>query len=97
MLKLVSLSALAAAAVVAALSPAPVSAASMPTNLGHISVSRPMNNFGSGNVITSYQVFAPNTFHGPAGPKYQKKWVCGPIVNWDGTPHCHWVDIQRTP
>jgi hypothetical protein len=32
--------------------------------------------------------------HGHAGttkgPK-QKRWVCGPIVNYDGTKHCHWV------
>jgi hypothetical protein len=21
----------------------------------------------------------------------QRRWVCGPIVNYDGSPHCHWV------
>ena len=24
------------------------------------------------------------------GPK-QRRWVCGPIVNWDGSRHCHWT------
>ena len=37
---------------------------------------------------------SPNTTTGQTihqGPK-QRRWVCGPIVNWDGSPHCHWVD-----
>jgi hypothetical protein len=44
------------------------------TDIGRTHVSMP-NYYASSNI--------PNV------PK-QRKWVCGPIVNWDGTPHCHW-------
>ena len=62
MLKLASLSAL-AAAVLATAASSPLSAAQM-TNLGHISVGRPMNNFSTNNIGASNQYFTPNT-HGP--------------------------------
>ena len=65
MLKLVFLSAL-AAAVVATVAGSSTSAASLPTNLstGHIAVSRPTNNFDNTNIGASNQYFTPNG-HGP--------------------------------
>jgi len=85
MLKLTAL----ACAVLAAASLSPASAAPLTNNLsvGHVTITRP----GNANIATSNRIFTPNV---PQGPKYKpavKKWVCGPIVNWDGSPHCHWV------
>jgi hypothetical protein len=86
MLRLLSIAALASAAVVAAFANSPASAASVT-----------INNVGAGarvNAITGRR-FAPSTpvinIQTPRqGPK-QRRWVCGPIVNYDGTPHCHWT------
>ncbi len=41
-------------------------------------------NAGGGDQIESSRGSSRDT------PK-QRRWVCGPIVNWDGSPHCHWV------
>ena len=93
MLKVVSLSALCCAAIVATVSLA--SAAPLTNNVaGHVAPPRPMNNFGANNIGASNQYFTPNSAHGHNGPKLKppvKVWVCGPIVNWDGSKHCHWV------
>jgi hypothetical protein len=92
MLKLLSASALALAAVLAATVSSPVSAAPLSNNVsvGHVAPPRPMNNFGANNIGASNQYFTPNG-HGPKLKPMVKKWVCGPIVNYDGSPHCHWV------
>jgi hypothetical protein len=87
MLKRLSLTAVASLTMLAATLASPVTAAQINVNTGHInSVGR------SGDVGRINGDFArgePN-FATPKTPK-QRKWVCGPIVNWDGTPHCHWT------
>jgi hypothetical protein len=90
MLKTVSLTALVAAAMLAAVV-SPVSAASLTNNVaaGHISAPR-VNNVSPNNIGASNQYFTPNG-HGPKLKPPVKVWVCGPIVNWDGSKHCHWV------
>jgi hypothetical protein len=86
MLKLLSVSAVASVTVLAAALVSPATAAQININAGHInSVGR------TGEIGASRGDFAraePN-FATPNTPK-QRKWVCGPIVNYDGTPHCHW-------
>ncbi len=95
MLKLLSIAALASAAIIAAAASSPVSAAA-------VTVRVPTNTrVSAGANATGARQFAPNgrvvTVQIPRqGPK-QKKWVCGPIVNWDGTPHCHWVPTPTYP
>jgi len=88
MLKLTSF---ACAAVLAAISLSAASAAPLTTNVavGRVVVSRP-NNVSPG-IATSNRIFTPNVSHGPKQKPAVKKWVCGPIVNYDGSPHCHWV------
>jgi hypothetical protein len=85
MLKLLSVTATASVVILAATLASPVSAAQINVNTGHI------NSFRGGEIGSSYADFArtePNLAV-PKTPK-QRKWVCGPIVNYDGTPHCHW-------
>jgi hypothetical protein len=54
-------------------------------------MTRPGGTIGINGIGASNQVFTPNG-HGPKlKPAVGGRWVCGPIVNWDGTPHCHWV------
>jgi hypothetical protein len=88
MRKLWSVSALASAAVVT-LTLSPAFAASLNTNIavGHVTVTRP----NISGVAASNQYFVPSTVHGPKLKPAVGRWVCGPIVNYDGTPHCHWV------
>jgi hypothetical protein len=54
-----------------------------------------MNNVGTGarvGAATGGWQFTGTSMQIPReGPK-QRRYVCGPIVNYDGTPHCHWVD-----
>jgi hypothetical protein len=83
-------SALASTAVVAAATLSPAPAASLNNNIavGHVTVTRPNIN----GIATSNQYFTPNSANGPKlKPAVGGRWVCGPIVNYDGTPHCHWV------
>jgi hypothetical protein len=89
MRKLLFASALASTAVVAAAMLSPAPAASLNNNIavGHVTVTRPSTN----NIGASNQYFTPNTPNGPKLKPAVKKWVCGPIVNYDGSPHCHWV------
>ena len=87
MLRLLSIAALASAAIVATIPTSPVSAAALINNVGP--------RIGAVNNAASARGFAANTLMSSVqiphqGPK-AKKWVCGPIVNYDGTPHCHWV------
>jgi hypothetical protein len=93
MRKLLSVSALASTAVVAAATLSPAPAASLNNNIavGHVTVTRPGGNFSNNSIGASNQIFTPNVSHGPKLKPVVKKWVCGPIVNYDGTPHCHWV------
>ncbi|HLH89269.1 MAG TPA: hypothetical protein VKX28_12495 [Xanthobacteraceae bacterium] len=92
MRKLLSVSALASTALLAPML-SPASAASLNNNIavGHVTYTRPGNVAAATNVGTSNQYFTPNAAHGPKLKPAVKKWVCGPIVNYDGTPHCHWV------
>jgi hypothetical protein len=86
MLKLLSFTAVASVTMLAATLVSPVTAAQISVNTGHInSVGR------SGEIGGSRGDFArsESNFTTPNTPK-QRKWVCGPIVNYDGTPHCHW-------
>jgi outer membrane scaffolding protein for murein synthesis (MipA/OmpV family) len=90
MRKLLSVSALASAALfaAAALSPAPAASLNNNISVGHVTMTRP----NISGVAASNQYFTPNTSQGPKlKPAVGGRWVCGPIVNWDGTPHCHWV------
>jgi hypothetical protein len=85
-----SVSALAAVAALAGVASSPAPAASLNNNIavGHVTVTRP----NISGVATSNQYFTPNVSHGPKlKPAVGGRWVCGPIVNYDGTPHCHWV------
>jgi hypothetical protein len=89
MLRLLSIAALASAAIIAAIPNSPASAAAVTINNVGTSV-----HVGAVTNATGARRFAPNTrvitVQTPRqGPK-QRKWVCGPIVNYDGTPHCHW-------
>ena len=92
MLKLLSASALALAAVLAGAVSSRVSAASLTNNVsaGHITSARVGGNISNTNVGASNQYFTPNG-HGPKLKPAVRVWVCGPIVNYDGSPHCHWV------
>jgi hypothetical protein len=90
MLKLLSASALALAAVLAATVALPVSAAQFSTNVSVGHVVAPRANLGANNIGASNQYFTPNG-HGPKLKPAVRVWVCGPIVNYDGSPHCHWV------
>jgi hypothetical protein len=90
MRKLLSVSALASTAVVAAVTLSPALAASLNNNIavGHVTFTRP----GVNGIAASNQIFTPNASQGPKlKPAVGGRWVCGPIVNYDGTPHCHWV------
>jgi hypothetical protein len=89
MRKLLFVSAIASTAAVAAATLSPAPAASLNNNIavGHVTVTRPNIN----GVAASNQYFTPNSAQGPKLKPAVKKWVCGPIVNYDGSPHCHWV------
>jgi hypothetical protein len=86
MLRFLSIAALASAAIIAAIPNSPASAAAVRVNV-------PVN--ARVNAATNTQKFAPDTGAittqaSHEGPK-QRRWVCGPIVNYDGSPHCHWA------
>jgi hypothetical protein len=88
MLKLLSVAAVASAMLTATLV-SPVTAAQMNINTGHINSVGRSADVGrtQGNLASSEANFVrPVTSDTPK----QRKWVCGPIVNYDGTPHCHW-------
>jgi hypothetical protein len=85
-LKLLSVGAVASVTMLAAALASPVTAAQININTGH------SNSVGrSGEIGRGHGEFAKSEAHfaTPNVPK-QRKWVCGPIVNYDGTPHCHW-------
>jgi hypothetical protein len=88
MLKLLSVAAVASAMLTATLV-SPVSAAQININTGHVNSVGRTGDFGrgQGNFAKGETNFVSSTT--PNTPK-QRKWVCGPIVNYDGTPHCHW-------
>jgi hypothetical protein len=89
MLKLLSVTAVASVTMLAAALVSPVNAAQTNINIGHFnSVGR------SGEIGRSHADFArgESNFATPKIPK-QRRWVCGPIVNYDGTPHCHWTPL----
>jgi hypothetical protein len=86
MLKLLSVTAVASVAMLAAALVSPVTAAQININTGHVnSVGRGGE---GGRIHGEFARVEPN-FATPKIPR-QRKWVCGPIVNYDGTPHCHW-------
>ena len=89
MRRLLCVSALASTAVLAALSPAPAAGLNANIAVGHVTVTRTNPNISG--IAASNQYFTPNVAQGPKLKPAVKKWVCGPIVNWDGSPHCHWV------
>jgi opacity protein-like surface antigen len=84
-LKLLSVTAIAATL----LSPATAAQLNTPHITPHINVVT-----GNGQVGRIHGGFANSDFTTPKSnlttPKY-RRWVCGPIVNYDGTPHCHWT------
>jgi hypothetical protein len=88
MLKLLSIAALASAVIISAAASSPASAAAVtvrvPTNVrtGTVTNATGTRQFTNTPTIT---VQTPRQ-----GPK-QRRWVCGPIVNYDGSPHCRWV------
>ena len=90
MSKLLSVAAVVSATMLAATLASPATAAQININTGHFnSVGR------SGEIGRSQGNFAKgeSNFTTPATPRTpsQRRWVCGPIVNYDGTPHCHWT------
>jgi hypothetical protein len=93
MLKLLSIAALASTTIIAAAATSPVSAAA-------VTVRVPTTSVRAGTVgnATGTREFVPViTVQTPRqGPK-QRRWVCGPIVNYDGSPHCHWVPTPTYP
>jgi hypothetical protein len=82
MLKLLSATAVASAAMLATTLLSPATAAQF--NTGHFNFAT-----GSGQIGRSHGGFARGESNFTT-PK-QRRWVCGPIVNYDGTPHCHWA------
>src|SRR5580692_10800843 len=84
MLRLLSIAALASAAIIAAIPNSPASAAGVT-----------INSVGVGARVGVGRQFAPTTrvinMQNQHHLLKARRWVCGPIVNWDGTPHCHWV------
>ena len=82
MLKLLSVGAVASAAMLAATLLSPATAAQFST--GHFNFAN-----GSGQIGRSHggSAMGGSNFTTPR----QRRWVCGPIVNYDGTPHCHWT------
>ena len=85
MLRLLPTAALASAAIIAAIPNSPASAMALT-----------IHNVGAGprvGAVGGHFAFdAPViTDHTPHDKPAVKKWVCGPLVNYDGTPHCHWV------
>jgi hypothetical protein len=86
-----SISALALVAVLAAAAFSSVSAASIGNfSAGHASTGR-IDRIDPGSSGRNLATVSPVTASRlVTGPK-QRRWVCGPIVNYDGTPHCHWV------
>jgi hypothetical protein len=94
MLRLLSIAALASAAMIATIPTSPASAAALTINnvgprIGAVNNAAGARGIASNTLMSSVQI--PHQ-----GPK-AKKWVCGPIVNWDGTPHCHWVPTPTYP
>jgi len=92
--KLSSIATLASAAMIAATLTSPVSAAALRiNNVGAgARVGAVHTAIGGGRFTPMIPAIATQTPH--HGPKYQKpqwKWVCGPLLNYDGTKHCHWV------
>ena len=87
MLRVLSIASLASAAIIAAIPNSPASAAAVSINS--------VGTSGRVGAVTNGRHFAPNTralnVQTPRHVPRQKRWVCGPIVNWDGSPHCHWV------
>jgi hypothetical protein len=91
MSKPLSIAAVASAIMIAAALVSPATAAQINVNNGHFnSVGRSAEIGVRGDFARSEANFVTpnmaNTSHTPR----QRKWVCGPIVNYDGTPHCHW-------
>jgi hypothetical protein len=87
MLKLLSVTAVASVTMLAAILVSPATAAQININTGHFnSVGR------SGEIGASHSDFATGVSN-VATPRTlnRRRWVCGPIVNYDGTPHCHWT------
>jgi hypothetical protein len=86
-LRLLSVAALASAAFIAAIPNSPVSAAAVTINNIGTSARVP--------VVTGGPRLAPSSsvikVQAPHQTPKQRRWVCGPIVNYDGSPHCHWV------
>jgi hypothetical protein len=92
MLKLLSVSAVASVVMLAGTLASPVTAAQMNINTGHFNSVGRSGEIGRshGDFARSELNFATPNIATPKTPK-QRKWVCGPIVNYDGTPHCHWT------
>jgi hypothetical protein len=89
MLRFLSIAALASAAIIAASTNSPVSAAAVTIN---VPTGTRVN--AAANATSARQITPHNSENGmqnlSQGPK-QRRWVCGPIVNYDGSPHCHWA------
>ena len=89
--RLLSIAALASAAIIATMSNSPVSAAALTMNsVGGSHISAATNRGFAPNIAVSAVQLHNQEPH-------QKKWVCGPIVNWDGSPHFHWVPTPTYP
>jgi hypothetical protein len=90
MMRLLSIAVLGSAATLAAIPISPASAASVTVN--NVGTSARVSTIPN---TLSGRRFAPSSpvinAQGPRHKPRQGRWVCGPIVNWDGSPHCHWV------
>jgi hypothetical protein len=86
MLKLLSASVVASAAVLPVSSPVAAAALNNNISVGHINTARP-GNFGNTVTSTSNQIFTPNTPHGPK--------LKGPVVTDEGGCHTKANSIQR--
>src|SRR5262249_20986780 len=81
MLRLLSVAALASAAIIATI--ATSSAAVLTMNSPRIGA--------VANVGRLAPVMPAPPGQSPHHEEEPRRWVCGPIKNWDGTWHCHWV------
>jgi hypothetical protein len=87
MLKLLSASVVASAAVLAVSSPASAAALTTNVSVGHVAPASPPNNFSNTVTGASNQIFTPNTPHTPK--------LKGPVVTDEGGCHTKANSIQR--
>jgi hypothetical protein len=91
MLKLLSVTAVASVTMLSATLVSPVTAAQININVGHFNSVGRSGEIGRSEIGSRVALAKGESSVTTPQIPHQRKWVCGPIVNYDGTPHCHWV------